>query len=51
LSLAANAPQRAAVARALEESIAHHEQRGLLDLFGTLDWDTGFDHKKARSRE
>jgi len=29
---------------------ARHEQRRLLDLFGTLDWDPDVDDKAERSR-
>lgn len=42
--------KKAAVTRALQEFIARREQAGLLDLFGALDWDTGFDYKAERSR-
>lgn len=38
----------AAVTRALEEFIARREQRKILELFGTLDWDPTFDYKAAR---
>jgi hypothetical protein len=41
----------AAVTRALEEFVARRQQRKLLDLFGTLEWDRGYDYKKDRSRE
>ena len=42
--------KKAAVTRALQEFIARREQAGLLDLFGALDWDAGFDYKPERSR-
>ena len=38
------------VNRALREFIACREQKKLLDLFGSLDWDQGYDHKGERSR-
>jgi Arc/MetJ family transcription regulator len=38
------------VTLALRELIARREQIKLLDLFGTLEWDPGFDHKRERSR-
>ena len=41
----------AAVTLALREFIARREQRRLLDLFGTLEWDLTYDHKAERSRE
>ena len=36
--------------RALEELIARHTQRQLLDLMGALDCDETFDYKDERSR-
>jgi hypothetical protein len=38
------------VTRALEEFIARREQRRLVDLFGSLDWDPAYDYKAERSR-
>jgi Arc/MetJ family transcription regulator len=40
----------AAVTRALREFVARHEQKRLVELFGALDWDPGFDYKEERSR-
>ena len=40
----------AAVTRALEEFIARREQARILDLFGTLEYDAGYDYKSERSR-
>jgi len=40
--------KKEAVTIALEEFIARREQRQLLDLFGTLEWDEGYDYKQAR---
>ena len=40
----------AVVTVALRELVARREQDGLLDLFGTLEWDEGFDYKEGRSR-
>ena len=40
----------AAVTMALQEFIARREQRRLLDLFDSLDWDPTFDYKAERSR-
>jgi hypothetical protein len=48
--------EQAAVTRALEEFIARREfivrreQKRLLELFGKLEWDTGFDYKMERMR-
>ena len=43
--------KEAAVTRALQEYIAGREQRRLLDLFGEIEWDEDFDHKRERSRQ
>ena len=40
----------AAVTRALREYVARHEQKRLVELFGALDWDPGYDYKEERSR-
>ena len=40
----------AAVTRALREYVARHEQKRLVELFGSLEWDQGYDHKADRSR-
>lgn len=42
--------KKAAVTMALKEFVARREQRELLELFGSLDWDPDFDYKKERSR-
>ena len=50
LELSGEKTKKAAVTKALEEFIARREQRGLLDLFGRLDWDPDYDYKAVRSR-
>ncbi len=40
-----------AVTRALKEFIARREQKEILELFGTLDWDPEYDYKSDRSRQ
>ena len=42
--------KKAAVTRALQEFIARRKQRRLLDLFGSLDWESSYDYKAERSR-
>jgi hypothetical protein len=42
--------KKAAVTRALEEFIARHSQKDLLELMGKLDWDPSYDYKRERSR-
>ena len=43
--------EEAAVTRALQEFIARREQRRVLELFATLDWDPEYDYKAERSRD
>jgi Arc/MetJ family transcription regulator len=40
----------AAVTLALREYVARHEQKRLVELFGALEWDPGYDYKTERSR-
>jgi hypothetical protein len=42
--------KRATVEQALREYIARRRQRRIPELFHTLDWDPGYDHKRERSR-
>ena len=42
--------KKAVVTKALQEFIARREQRRLVELMGTLDWDAAFDFKAERSR-
>lgn len=42
--------KKATVTRALEEFIARRQQRRLLELMGSLEWDTRFDYKTERRR-
>ena len=49
-ALSGEKTKKAAVTRALEEFIARREQRRLIELFDSLEWDTGFDYKQERSR-
>jgi len=50
LEVSGERTKKAAVTRALQEFIARREQRRILDLFATLDWDPAYDYKKGRSR-
>ncbi|HEY3547330.1 MAG TPA: type II toxin-antitoxin system VapB family antitoxin [Propionicimonas sp.] len=50
LEVSGEKTKKAAVTLALQEFIARREQRRLLDLVGTLDWDDSFDYKAERSR-
>ncbi len=51
LELSGEKTKKAAVSKALEEFIARREQKKLLELFGNLDWDPGYDYKAERSRQ
>lgn len=42
--------KKAAVTQALTDYIHHLEQENILSLFGTVDYDPEYDHKKQRSR-
>lgn len=50
-ALSGEKTKKAAVTRALQEFIARREQARMVELFATLDWDPGYDHKAERSRE
>jgi len=50
LELSGQRTKKAAVTLALEEFIARREQRMILDLVGTVEWDDSYDYKAARSR-
>ena len=50
-ALSGEPTRKAAVTRALPAFIARREQRRVVQLFGKLDWDPGFDHKAERSRQ
>lgn len=40
--------KRAAVNEALREYVARRKRRGILDLFGKLEWDPDYDYKAER---
>ena len=50
VALSGKKTKTAAVTLALREFIARREQRRLLELFNTLDWDPTYDYKAERSR-
>lgn len=51
LKVSGEKTKKAAVTRALKEFLARHEQSRIGELFGTMDWDEGYDYKSERSRE
>ena len=42
--------KKAAVTQALSDYIRHLRQERILDLFGTVDFDTKYDYKRQRAR-
>lgn len=50
LKVSGERTKRAAVTKALEEFIARRRQKQVLELFGKLEWDRGYDYKTERSR-
>ena len=50
LQVSGERTKKATGTRALEEFIARRKQRRLLELMGSLEWDTRFDYKTERQR-
>jgi hypothetical protein len=50
LAVSGEKTKKAAVTRALQEFIARRQQKRLLELFGSLEWDPAYDYKSERSR-
>ncbi len=50
LELSGERTKKAAVTKALQEFIARRRQQRLLDLMGTLEWDSSYDYKAERRR-
>jgi Arc/MetJ family transcription regulator len=50
LEVSGEKTKKAAVTKALQEFIARREQRHILELFATLEWNPAYDYKKERSR-
>ena len=51
LKVSGEKTKKAAVTKALREFIARREQKRLLELFGSLEWDMDYDYKSDRSRD
>lgn len=51
LEISGEKTKKAAVTMALKEFIARREQKRMVDLFGTLEWDDEFSYKSERYRE
>ena len=43
-----HATKRQAVTLALQEYVARRKQLAILDLFGTIDFDKAYDHRRSR---
>lgn len=50
LALSGEKSKKAAVTKALKEFVARRSQRRLLEVLGTLDWDSDYDYKLERGR-
>jgi Arc/MetJ family transcription regulator len=51
VELSGKRSKKDAVTMALEEFVARRSQKGLLELFGKIDWDPDYDYKAERSRK
>ena len=51
LEVSGERTKKAVVTKALQEFIARRRQKRLLDLIGTLEWDTSCDYKAGRARD
>ena len=50
LRIGGHRTKKATVNEALAEYILHRKQQKVIDLFGTLDFEPGYDYKKQRRR-
>jgi len=50
LRLGKHRTKRATVNEALKEYVERRRQMAVLELFGQIDYDPGYDHKKQRNR-
>jgi hypothetical protein len=50
LKVSGEKTKKAAVTRALQEFIARRNQKLLIELMGSLQWDESYDFKSERSR-
>jgi len=48
LRISGERTKTAVVTLALQEFVARRNQKGLLELFGKLDWDPDYNYKQAR---
>jgi hypothetical protein len=50
LEVSGERTKKAVVTKALEEFIARRRQKRLIDLMGSLEWDSSYDYRNERSR-
>jgi hypothetical protein len=50
LKVSGEKTKAAAVTKALQEFVSRRRQKAVLELAGKLEWDSGYDYKKERSR-
>jgi Bacterial antitoxin of type II TA system, VapB len=50
LRIGGHRTKKATVTEALREYIEHRNQREILDLFGTIEYDPDYDYKRMRER-
>ena len=48
--LGGHTTKRAAVNEALQEYVTRRKQKQILEIFGTLEWDSKYNYKAARKR-
>lgn len=50
MQISGHRTKKAVVNQALEEFVRRHEQQGILDLFGEVEYETDYDYKTHRKR-
>ena len=50
VELGSHRTKKAAVTQALTDYIRHLRQEKILDLFGSVDFDPGYDYKRQRAK-
>ena len=50
VALGSHRTKKAAVTQALSDYVRHLRQDRILDLFGKVDFDRGYDYKRQRAR-
>jgi hypothetical protein len=51
LAVSGERTKKAAVTKALKEFIARRQQKRIVELFHSLDWEPEYDYKVERSRQ